>query len=212
MKKIKVFETFSGIGAQHLALENLKNKGILDYEMIGTSDWNVYAVQSYASMHYPGYTKTIKDPSDEELQLFIDSQTFSLDGKKPISNINRISKEIKIRWYKAYKVSKNIGSIVNSFERVKEEVIIKHKSKIDLLTYSFTCQDLSTAGNFHGFNEGIKKHTRSGLLYEIEKLLTELNKYSYDEVNNKVVSRERERERERERPRYFPSSFFLKML
>ncbi len=35
---------------------------------------------------------------------------------------------------------------------------------------------MSTAGNFHGFNEGIKFATRSGLLYEIEKLLDNIVK------------------------------------
>ena len=37
----------------------------------------------------------------------------------------------------------------------------------DLLTYSFPCQDLSVAGK----GAGIKEGTRSGLLYEVERLL-----------------------------------------
>jgi len=37
----------------------------------------------------------------------------------------------------------------------------------DLVTYSFPCQDLSVAGK----QAGIKKGTRSGLLYEVERLL-----------------------------------------
>jgi site-specific DNA-cytosine methylase len=32
--KLRVFETFSGIGAQHKALENIK----INYEIVGTSD------------------------------------------------------------------------------------------------------------------------------------------------------------------------------
>jgi site-specific DNA-cytosine methylase len=34
MKNLKVFETFSGIGAQHKALENIN----VPYEIVGTSD------------------------------------------------------------------------------------------------------------------------------------------------------------------------------
>ncbi len=186
MKKIKVLETFSGIGAQHSALENLKNRGLLDYEVVGTSDWDVYAVQSYAAIHYPNYLKEVKDPTDEELTEFKLSQSFSIDGKKPFESINRYSDEVYTKWYKAYQATKNIGSVVDSFERIANNIIVKNKSKIDLLTYSFPCQDLSTAGNFHGFNEGIKKHTRSGLLYEIEKLLDQMKDKKYNSKSNKI--------------------------
>ncbi len=187
MKKIKVLETFSGIGAQHSALDNLKSKGLIDYEVIGTSDWDVYAVQAYASIHYPGYEKNIPDPTEEELAKFKFNQAFSIDGKKPFESINRYSDEVYNKWYKAYKATKNIGSVVDSYERVIDEVVLANKSKIDLLTYSFPCQDLSTAGNFHGFNEGIKKHTRSGLLYEIEKLLDNMSNDFYNKKSNSIT-------------------------
>ena len=39
-----------------------------------------------------------------------------------------------------------------------------------ILTYSFPCQDLSVAGKMKGMKEG----TRSGLLWEVERLLTEV--------------------------------------
>jgi DNA-cytosine methyltransferase len=44
----------------------------------------------------------------------------------------------------------------------------------DLLTYSFPCQDISLAGN----QRGIKKGTRSGLLYEVERIVAH-NKPKY---------------------------------
>jgi DNA (cytosine-5)-methyltransferase 1 len=37
-KKIRVLEMFSGIGAQHLALDNLKSKSKIDYEIVATSE------------------------------------------------------------------------------------------------------------------------------------------------------------------------------
>lgn len=46
---------------------------------------------------------------------------------------------------------------------------------VDLWTYSFPCQDLSVAGK----GEGIKEGTRSGLLYEVERLLNNSNKPKY---------------------------------
>ena len=51
----------------------------------------------------------------------------------------------------------NLGDICN----------IDKLPKADLWTYSFPCQDLSTAGK----QNGIKKGTRSGLLLEVERLL-----------------------------------------
>ena len=42
-----------------------------------------------------------------------------------------------------------------------------------LLTYSFPCQDLSLAGNLKGMTKG--NQTRSGLLWEVERILDECN-------------------------------------
>lgn len=48
---------------------------------------------------------------------------------------------------------------------------IKALPKADLWTYSFPCQDISVAGRGAGIREG----TRSGLLFEVERLLTTAN-------------------------------------
>ena len=46
-----------------------------------------------------------------------------------------------------------------------------------ILTYSFPCQDLSLAGKGRGYSKGEdgKGHTRSGLLWEVERILDECN-------------------------------------
>lgn len=41
-----------------------------------------------------------------------------------------------------------------------------------ICTYSFPCQDLSVAGKMRGYSKG--ESTRSGLLWEVERLLREL--------------------------------------
>lgn len=41
-----------------------------------------------------------------------------------------------------------------------------------IMTYSFPCQDLSVAGNMKGYTKG--SGTRSGLLWEVERLIREL--------------------------------------
>ena len=58
--------------------------------------------------------------------------------------------------------------------------------KCDLLTYSFPCQDISISG----VQKGIQKGTRSGLLYEVERIVGE-NKPKYllmENVKNLVSS------------------------
>ena len=49
--------------------------------------------------------------------------------------------------------------------------IIDTKKYTYILTYSFPCQDLSLAGKQRGMTKGTG--TRSGLLWEVERLLTE---------------------------------------
>ena len=68
---------------------------------------------------------------------------------------------------------------------------IERLPKADLWTYSFPCQDISVAGNLAGIKEG----TRSGLLYEVERLLKvanenkELPKYLLLENVKNLVSK-----------------------
>ena len=47
---------------------------------------------------------------------------------------------------------------------------------IDILTYSFPCQDLSNVGAFHGYNKGIDKgsDSRSSLLWQVGRILQEM--------------------------------------
>ena len=74
-----------------------------------------------------------------------------------ISEINKYA----IQGYEAIhgKVN-NLGDI----SKIKVEDIPQH----DLFTYSFPCQDISVAGKINGI---IKGQTRSGLLYECEKVI-----------------------------------------
>ncbi|WP_033161484.1 hypothetical protein [[Mycoplasma] collis] len=51
MKTLKVFETFSGIGAQHKALLNYKKKNPnFNFEIVATCDWDIYANIAYDSI------------------------------------------------------------------------------------------------------------------------------------------------------------------
>ncbi len=81
------------------------------------------------------------------------------------------------------------------------DLLNKTNGRIDLITYSFPCQDLSVAGSFHGFNQGMAKGsgTRSGLLWEIERIVLELKELDklpkfllLENVKNMISARHRE--------------------
>lgn len=159
MSKIKVFETFSGIGAQNKALKNAK----LDYEIVATSDWFINAILAYDAIHCKN--KKIKVPSYDKQLEYLNKFTFSSDSVKPCKNIAKLGKEKIEKLYIANKRTKNLGSITE----IHGADVPDH----DLLTYSFPCQDLSTGGLTKGMKKG--SGTRSGLLWEIERILSELN-------------------------------------
>lgn len=159
MSKIRVFETFSGIGAQNKALKNAK----INYEVVATSDWFINAILAYDAIHCK--KKKIKVPTYEKQIEYLNKFTFSNDSVKPYKDITRLGKNEIEKLYIANKRTKNLGSIT--------EIHALDIPDHDLLTYSFPCQDLSTGGLTKGMKKG--SGTRSGLLWEIERILNELN-------------------------------------
>lgn len=158
-KKLRVFETFSGIGAQKAALEILKNEIGLDYEVVATSDWFINAIECYDAIHYDGEPPIALTSYEEELE-YLRHFTFSKDSVKPY-DISRMSKENLAYLYQSHIRTKNLGSIL--------DIQSKDIPDFDFLTYSFPCQDLSTGGKTKGM--GRNSGTRSGLLWQIERIL-----------------------------------------
>lgn len=74
--------------------------------------------------------------------------------------------EISKNAVKAYEA---IHGPVNNLRDITK---IEHLPECDLLTYSFPCQDLSVAGIQKGMKRGTG--TRSGLLWEVERLLKDM--------------------------------------
>ncbi len=172
MKKIRVFETFAGIGSQHKALENLYRKNILEYKINYTSEWYTNAIFGYSAIHNlhkdPKYLKHYNEDI-EVINNFVKDNNFSLDSKKISNTLLKKEEKFLRKLYACCKVSNNLIDIskVNGKELSK---------KIDLLTYSFPCQDLSIAGK----GLGIKRdsNTRSSLLWQIFRILIELKENS----------------------------------
>lgn len=158
--KLRVFEAFAGIGAQATALERLN----IEFEIVGISEWFTDAIICYDAIH--GQKADLPSIPDKTEQLrYLNQYEFSKDSVRP-SSIDRCEGEYLEKLYVANKRSKNCGSITQLHGCEMPD--------FDLLIYSFPCQDLSTGGKGLGMKKG--SGTRSGLLWEIERILVELNK------------------------------------
>lgn len=166
---LKVVEMFSGIGSQAKALKNLG----IEYKVVNTVEWDIPAFYAYDIIHN-GVQDTSKYQhlSKEELLRILAKYGLSTDGKNPAKEkyLSMWPTESLRKILCALNRTNNLGSITN----VTYDMLPK---KIDLLTYSFPCQDLSICGSWHGNMTGINRdaHNRSGMLWEVERILKEMN-------------------------------------
>ena len=160
--KINLFEAFSGIWSQHRALENIWFK----VNSVWISDWYIDAIIAYWVEYLNikwkkiDRTKTIN---------FLKWFSLSRDSKKPLKTFGWIDDE---------KLS-ILEQVIKKFWNLDirhinwEDLIDK---EIDLFTYSFPCQDISQQWKRAGFSKDSEKQSRSGLLWEIERILQEMKK------------------------------------
>lgn len=165
---LKVIEAFSGIGSQAKAL----NKLGLTYEVVSTIEWDINAIVAYDLIHNGAQDiSSLENFNRKEIIEFLSQYMLSSNGKDPltIKSFDRFNDETLGRIMLAIKRTRNLGSIT----QIKGLDI---PNDIDLLTYSFPCQDLSTAGYWYGKNSGISRDVknRSGMLWEIERILFEM--------------------------------------
>ena len=162
MSKVKLTmnELFSGIGAQKRGTDLT---GVFDCEVVATADIEKDAMVSYAAIHNGLTNEMVKEysdyPSEEQMRKELMDKNIGFDFKKGTNPIARVSGEKLKKYYLAMIISKNLGDISK----------IAKLPYADFWTYSFPCQDISIAGKQAGIVQG---ETRSGLLYEVERLLT----------------------------------------
>ena len=94
------------------------------------------------------------------LKLLAKEKKFTLETV----GISEIDKYAIASYNAIHGETKNYGSICD----------IQEIPQVDIFTYSFPCQDISLAGNQKGFTKG--SGTRSGLLWEVERLLENQHK------------------------------------
>ncbi len=162
--KIKLFEAFAGIGSQYYALKRFKN---IEVEVSGISEWDIKALNAYRAVHYPDIKDELIDPKIARKEL--ESKDFSNDGVTKY-DLNKLSDNQIVKLYNTDKIVKNYGSVQN----LSKNLIKGNHKKVNIFVYSFPCQDLATGGKGLGMKKG--SGTRSGLLWELENYLNQLNK------------------------------------
>ncbi len=169
---MNVVELFSGIGSQKKALVNLK----IPHNVLMTSEWEISAIIGYAILHckekYNGEYDHLS--KIEIIKILVKDFALSMDGKNLASSksLNTFSLEILRVLLFSINISKNFTSVT----KISGKNLMNLNKKIDVLTYSFPCQDLSNVGNFHRENLGIDRdaNNKSSLLWEVERILFEL--------------------------------------
>lgn len=167
-KQYRVVELFSGIGSQAAALKNIG----LNIDVVATSEWDIQAFIAYDYIHNGKHiSQDIKKASRKELLDKLGAYSLSADGKEPMK------KDALLR-YSDEKLKAILSSIKNTNNLVDISKVNGKQlpSNIDILTYSFPCQDLSNVGAFHGYLKGIDKDSgsRSSLLWEVGRILKEI--------------------------------------
>lgn len=162
---------FSGIGSQAKALKRVGARKNTEIFILKTCEWNIHAFLAYEIIHKNEDNPTKYEKlKKNELIKFLSNQSLSFNGKNAISGKQLKSYSVDFL-NKINKAIINTNNLVD-IKSVKGEDI---PNNLDLLTYSFPCQDLSSVGSIHGYNKGIDRseNTRSGLLWEIERILLE---------------------------------------
>lgn len=168
-KPLRVIEFFAGYGSQTLALKYLGVK----YEHWKICEWAVPSIIAYASLHrneLEEYGNNFcGDLSKEQIASELFSMGVSVDYNKPATfeQLKRMPEEKLRLCFNSIMWSNNLVDI----SRVHGKDLHIEREREHLLTYSFPCQDLSLAGKCAGMEKG--SGTRSGLLWEVERILSE---------------------------------------
>lgn len=176
-KPLRIFESFSGMGTQAMALKKLG----VNIKNVCTSEIEPNAIIAYAMIHC-GMEKDDIRLNDIDLDIakeFILKHNICYNFKTNQVDMPYSPKKIKLI-YLACQLSKNLGDIIG--------IDANNVPDMDLFTFSSPCTDISRAGTQEGFAEGT--NTRSSLLWECEKILvTKKPKYIMMENVKDITSK-----------------------
>lgn len=188
-KPIRLIELFAGIGSQATAMKRLG----LDFESWRICEWAVKSILAYKNLHSEDEKDYSQALTREELIETLYQFGISSDYNQPMTKAQiELLKEERLREiYNAIKSTKNLVNIQN----VKAEDLDVRDTDIYIYIcfYSFPCQDLSLAGKGMGMAD---TSTRSGLLWEVERLLSEMDERPQCLIMENVVDVHNERNKD----------------
>lgn len=163
-KPIRLIELFAGYGSQYLALKYL-GINVKHYKIC---EWATKSIQAYNDLHIQDYFDYSGNLSDDNILKVLVKLGVSINYNEPATR-----EQLKRQNFR--KIYNNIiatNNLVNIQNAKGEDFKIVNKDQYDyIMTYSFPCQDLSLAGKRKGMAD---TSTRSGMLWEIERILNEL--------------------------------------
>lgn len=151
---LRVFEAFAGVGSQRMALRNIG----IDFEVVGISDVDRYALLAYDAIHHNG--EPVEEKTKEEMLDEFKRCNIAYNFSTGKSELPKRYEDIK-KLYEAHVRSKNFGDI--------RTIDVNELPEIDLFTYSFPCKNISVAGKQDGFE--VKSDTQSSLVWECGKII-----------------------------------------
>lgn len=167
-KPVRLISLFSGYDSQALALKYLS----INFEHYKTCEWAVKSIQALKDLHFRNDTTDYsKNLTQDEIIDYLTSKGISANYNEPMTReqIKRLGEQKQRQIYNNIKASHNLVNIqqVNA----SDLEIVDVDKYCYLMTYSFPCQDLSKAGLGKGMEKG--SGTRSGMLWEVERILDE---------------------------------------
>ena len=168
-KPIRLIELFGGYGSQALALKYLG----VEFEHWKLCEWAIKSIQAYKDIHFENDNNDYSASFDIDfIKKFLIDKGISQNYNEPMTK----EKIEKMSEKNARQVFNNIfatHNLVNISTTNAKDLEIKETNKYCyIMCYSFPCQDLSLAGKRQGMKD---TSTRSGLLWEVERILTELD-------------------------------------
>lgn len=168
-KPIRLIELFAGYGSQSLALEYMG----VPFESHKICEWAIPSIQAYKDLHCGAdNTDYSRDLTFDELVDYLTNAGVSADYNQPLTRdkVKRLGEKQCRNIYNNIKATHNLVSVCNCHG--KDFEIIDTDKYCYIMTYSFPCQDLSLCGLGRGMAKD--SGTRSGLLWEVERLLDEM--------------------------------------
>ena len=166
-KPIRLIELFAGIGAQAKALEILG----VPFEHYKICEWAAPSIRAYNAIHIKDTIDYSKDKTKQELIDYLKGN-ISTNYNDPC-NVERQSESWLRDIYNNCIATHNLMNIMKV--KGKDLEIVDTEKYEYIMTYSFPCQDLSLAGTRKGMaTSQADGGTRSGLLWEVERILDEL--------------------------------------